>query len=104
MAMWRSGYAAVCKTVYAGSIPAVASKALAGVFNAFAGPHGSRSSRDLIARGGAKFVLCKVAGPCYTPKAARRRSPVAQQVEQAAVNRWVAGSNPARGATAILAR
>src|SRR5262249_6738773 len=25
-------------------------------------------------------------------------SPVAQQVEQAAVNRWVAGSNPARGA------
>src|SRR5690242_16257052 len=26
------------------------------------------------------------------------RSPVAQQVEQAAVNRWVAGSSPARGA------
>jgi hypothetical protein len=25
MATWRSGYAAVCKTVYAGSIPAVAS-------------------------------------------------------------------------------
>ena len=26
MATWRSGYATVCKTVYAGSIPAVASK------------------------------------------------------------------------------
>ena len=29
----------------------------------------------------------------------RGSSPVAQQVEQAAVNRWVAGSSPARGAT-----
>src|SRR5579871_3430818 len=27
------------------------------------------------------------------------RSPVAQLVEQAAVNRWVAGSSPARGAS-----
>ena len=27
-ATWRSGYAAVCKTVYPGSIPGVASKAL----------------------------------------------------------------------------
>jgi hypothetical protein len=26
MATWRSGYAAVCKTVYPGSIPGVASK------------------------------------------------------------------------------
>jgi hypothetical protein len=26
-ATWRSGYAAVCKTVYPGSIPGVASKA-----------------------------------------------------------------------------
>ena len=38
-----------------------------------------------------------------TPLAALNQSalcsPVAQQVEQAAVNRWVAGSNPARGAT-----
>ena len=37
-----------------------------------------------------------------TPLAALNQSalcsPVAQQVEQAAVNRWVAGSNPARGA------
>src|SRR4029077_14574154 len=33
--------------------------------------------------------------PCYMPGS----SPVAQQVEQAAVNRWVAGSSPARGAT-----
>ena len=29
----------------------------------------------------------------------RCRSPVAQLVEQAAVNRWVAGSSPARGAS-----
>src|SRR6202035_5477538 len=28
LATWRSGYAAVCKTVYAGSIPAVASTSL----------------------------------------------------------------------------
>ena len=28
LATWRSGYAAVCKTVYAGSIPAVASTPL----------------------------------------------------------------------------
>jgi hypothetical protein len=34
----------------------------------------------------------------YSPRALPF-SPVAQQVEQAAVNRWVAGSNPARGAT-----
>src|SRR5690349_23330962 len=32
-------------------------------------------------------------------KRAARHSPVAQSVEQAAVNRWVAGSSPARGAT-----
>ena len=31
----------------------------------------------------------------------RNRSPVAQSVEQAAVNRWVAGSSPARGAIII---
>src|SRR5262249_4144047 len=32
------------------------------------------------------------------PSYIRASSPVAQQVEQAAVNRWVAGSSPARGA------
>lgn len=32
----------------------------------------------------------------------RLNSPVAQLVEQAAVNRWVAGSSPARGATFLL--
>lgn len=32
----------------------------------------------------------------------RPNSPVAQLVEQAAVNRWVAGSSPARGATFLL--
>ena len=38
---------------------------------------------------------------CYLPverRLARFCSPVAQLVEQAAVNRWVAGSSPARGA------
>ena len=40
------------------------------------------------------FDLPKSRLPCYIGAS----SPVAQQVEQAAVNRWVAGSSPARGA------
>ncbi len=41
-----------------------------------------------------RFALGKAPRHCYTTV----RSPVAQSVEQAAVNRWVAGSSPARGA------
>jgi hypothetical protein len=40
-------------------------------------------------------ALCKAPRPRLYPA---RCSPVAQSVEQAAVNRWVAGSSPARGA------
>jgi hypothetical protein len=47
-------------------------------------------------------ALASHAGICYDAAYLRficaLCSPVAQQVEQAAVNRWVAGSNPARGA------
>jgi hypothetical protein len=45
-ATWRSGYATVCKTVYPGSIPGVAS-----IFAESAAPHALR--------------LCKQALPCY---------------------------------------
>src|SRR5262245_24044741 len=47
-------------------------------------------------------ALASHPGICYDAASLRficaLCSPVAQQVEQAAVNRWVAGSNPARGA------
>jgi hypothetical protein len=50
-------------------------------------------------------ALCNGRTPLLYAPAKRQRlnSPVAQQVEQAAVNRWVAGSNPARGATDFTA-
>ena len=47
MATWRSGYAAACKAVYAGSIPAVASGALA----ERSGFLGARPGRRWIAGG-----------------------------------------------------
>ena len=106
-ATWRSGYAPVCKTGYAGSIPAVASSRL--------------SSAELRPRRAASPILRRFekgqAGPGIIAKLkvanlARRRSfvyalsvtacrasfPGSSVVEQPAVNRLVAGSNPARGA------
>ena len=44
------------------------------------------------------FVPCTLCKPPQPRLYATRCSPVAQSVEQAAVNRWVAGSSPARGA------
>ena len=73
-ARWRSGDAEVCKTSYTGSIPVRASK-FCGMQKTLANP------------------FC----PCY--KLLRCKViPGSSVVEQAAVNRLVAGSNPARGA------
>ncbi len=65
------------------------------------GGQGNALSTDPDARHGftkwdAVFVF---QSPRGFAKRAARHSPVAQSVEQAAVNRWVAGSSPARGAT-----
>src|SRR5258705_4066353 len=78
-AWWQSGYAADCKSAYAGSIPAHASKC-AGL--AWPG------------------LLCQNTAPRDGITAPARfliRSSSA--VEQAAVNRRVGGSNPSSGAT-----
>jgi hypothetical protein len=47
------------------------------------------------------FLMC-YEGVIAIDAQRHRNSPVAQSVEQAAVNRWVAGSSPARGATLFL--
>ena len=90
MARWRSGYAEDCKSLYAGSIPARASI-----------PTRSGLGSD----GEMPYTATEMAGAGRSPstnqptrRARGYRSPVAQLVEQAAVNRWVAGSSPARGA------
>ncbi len=127
-ATWRRGYAPVCKTGYAGSIPAVASTRLRQGSDAVRpSPGGSRAralaktgkvprsaasawQADMMRRlpaeasakaGGSRFA--KALSLCYTPFArdAACHSPVAQLVEQATVNRFVAGSSPARGATSF---
>jgi hypothetical protein len=51
----------------------------------------------LMAKGGADFTLCKAQRLCYSRTLARV-VPGSSAVEQPAVNRLVAGSNPARGA------
>src|SRR5689334_1490843 len=45
------------------------------------------------------FILCKPERLCYSGGGLRRLFPGSSVVEQPAVNRLVAGSNPARGAT-----
>ena len=82
-ATWRSGYATVCKTVYTGSIPVVASNSLHRARN-----HESRNSEP------SKALPCIRRRLCYS----RAAFPGSSVVEQPAVNRLVAGSNPARGA------
>jgi hypothetical protein len=55
----------------------------------------------LISRGAAYFPLCKPQGLCYTQPGAKHWFALflgSSVVEQPAVNRLVAGSNPARGA------
>ena len=119
MATWRSGYAPVCKTGYAGSIPAVASSprcSAASARQAHAGEAAAperlraawqagsipaanhpdrqlrRAQRNLL-QAHRPFVI---AGPQHLASA---KFPGSSAVEQPAVNRLVAGSNPARGAT-----
>src|SRR5262245_7442545 len=53
--------------------------------------------RLLAAAAGADFALCKARSLCYSRTLARV-VPGSSAVEQPAVNRLVAGSNPARGA------
>ncbi len=81
-ATWRSGDAADCKSAYPGSIPGVASKHSQSV----------RAGAAQLCKGGAALLY---AG-CIT--ACRASFPGSSAVEQPAVNRLVAGSNPARGA------
>src|SRR5262249_38357628 len=73
---WKQRRFMDCKSVHAGSIPAVAST--------FSAPSAS---------------VGKAGGLCYRPKCRSIGSfPGSSVVEQPAVNRLVAGSNPARGA------
>ena len=80
-----------CKTVYPGSIPGVAST-----------PHPAylRRGRKSATRRGAVAALSKRERLCYMRAfiAPSRLFPGSSAVEQPAVNRLVAGSNPARGA------
>ena len=62
---------------------------------AFAGTNGAIPR--LMAKGGVDFTLCKGKRLCYSRTLARV-VPGSSAVEQPAVNRLVAGSNPARGA------
>ena len=105
-ATWRSGYAAVCKTVYPGSIPGVASNTrctgLAARLEELLGARlGLWHSRNVIKR--RHNALSKPQRLCYmrfTPEHLAS-FPGSSAVEQPAVNRLVAGSNPARGASKI---
>ena len=93
-----------CKTVYPGSIPGVASslrkrskvrRAVSRLLR-LAGQPGKISAGT---RRGRRFVLSKRDRLCYMRRAhASRLFPGSSAVEQPAVNRLVAGSNPARGA------
>src|SRR5258707_5885518 len=78
-AWWQSGYAADCKSAYAGSIPAQASTVLWGL----AWPE--RLCQNTAPRDG-------IAAPV------RFLIRSSSAVEQAAVNRRVGGSNPSSGA------
>jgi hypothetical protein len=94
-ATWRSGYAAVCKTVYPGSIPGVASRALI-----------QNDNLELEAQ--SSPTLCEHSLMPFNTRVALLYAwartehvtlfPGSSAVEQPAVNRLVAGSNPARGA------
>jgi hypothetical protein len=114
-ATWRSGYATVCKTVYPGSIPGVASnlrsrseaKVARRSFSeggpikpprATAGKPAQAKPRRTH-RNFRRFAAFK-AGPAllYALHARQLLFPGSSAVEQPAVNRLVAGSNPARGA------
>jgi hypothetical protein len=122
-ATWRSGYATVCKTVYPGSIPGVASslhsrsEAKVARRSVAKAARASRCELQLGTRPGATVGKPARAKPRQTHRNFRRFAafkarpallyalrarqllfPGSSAVEQPAVNRLVAGSNPARGA------
>ena len=82
-ATWRSGYATVCKTVYPGSIPGVASSGF--------------EVRRLVS-GETPFAIGRPFVIGETGALAGPLLPGSSAVEQPAVNRLVDGSNPSRGA------
>jgi hypothetical protein len=76
-------------------------RAYGGIYGQGLGPAFARTNGAiprLMAKGGADFTLCKRKRLCYSRTLARV-VPGSSAVEQPAVNRLVAGSNPARGAT-----
>lgn len=83
MATWRNGYAADCKSVYAGSIPAVASRGF---------QKGLCFEPNRMYKAGLRIKREQF-------RRHARLFPGSSAVEQPAVNRLVAGSNPARGAS-----
>ena len=89
-ATWRSGYATVCKTVYTSSILVVASN--------ISLIHCSHFFSDLRFCGVLRFARL---GPFVIrrPIAASAVFLGSSAVEHSTVNRMVAGSNPARGAS-----
>ena len=110
-ATWRSGYAAVCKTVYPGSIPGVASSFRCRAVSAWRPIPGRPLRHRAEGRPGeaaghpgtGKLALSALLKPvrlCYSNELAASAAvfPGSSAVEQPAVNRLVAGSNPARGA------
>ena len=82
-ATWRSGYAAVCKTVYAGSIPAVASTSFPRLIRPKAGRSGILPGRWRVTDGSSRrgptgqFML-----PCDIDFAAMRETTVFMLVYQ----------------------
>ena len=62
---------------------------------------GMRTDREMMRKWLVRRPYCGMK-TSRTLKGGSRSSPVAQSVEQAAVNRWVAGSSPARGAIHLL--
>ena len=104
MATWRSGYAAVCKTVYPGSIPGVASS-----LRCSAAP-----ARQALIRGCRAVALAKagvtgfIGASCFQSRRGfvignrayaewPSSFPGSSAVEQPAVNRLVAGSKSGPG-------
>jgi hypothetical protein len=64
MATWRSGYAAVCKTVYPGSIPGVASTHKINGLVDNAGRKFRSKKRSLVSRGDTVTACAAAARPC----------------------------------------
>jgi hypothetical protein len=102
-ATWRSGYATVCKTVYPGSIPGVASNLPAIILSEAALHSAIFRKRPARSGSGDCFALKVLAtsarvGKTRDPREGHTVFRGSSAVEQPAVNRLVVGSNPTRGA------